>query len=183
MFASLGAFADTLRLEDGLGEGAVRRLLVALVIGLVGAALSGVLLMQYHGEPTAVSAVNQACGDGQTSGCEEVARSPYSRVAGVPLAALGLLFYLSLAVLAALAALAPAHSRTRAHPDRGLDGRAPVLQGPGQAPAGDPRRPAEAGEILRGQGRQGVRAGAGPVSRHEGRAVPGPGQRPDPGGR
>ena len=107
MFANLGAFADTLRLEVGLGESAVRRLLVALVIGLVGAALSGVLLMQHHGEPMAVSAVNQGCGDGQTSGCEEVARSPYSRVAGVPLAALGVLFYLSLAVLAALAALGP----------------------------------------------------------------------------
>ena len=107
MFARLGAVADTLRLEVGLGESAVRRLLVALVIGLVGAALSGVLLMQHHGEPMAVSAVNQGCGDGQTSGCEEVARSPYSRVAGVPLAAVGLLFYLSLAVLAALAALGP----------------------------------------------------------------------------
>ena len=107
MFANLGAFADTLRLEVGLGESAVRRLLVALVIGLVGAALSGVLLMQHHGEPSAVSSVNQGCGDGQTSGCEEVARSPYSRVAGVPLAAVGLLFYLSLAVLAALAALGP----------------------------------------------------------------------------
>ncbi len=107
MFARLGAVADTLRLEVGLGESAVRRLLGALVIGLVGAALSGVLLMQHHGEPMAVSAVNQGCGDGQTSGCEEVARSPYSRVAGVPLAAVGLLFYLSLAVLAALAALGP----------------------------------------------------------------------------
>jgi protein-disulfide isomerase/uncharacterized membrane protein len=111
MFASLGAFANTLRVEVGLGEGAVRRLLAALVIGLVGATLSGVLLMQHHGEPSAVSAVNQACGDGRTSGCEEVARSPYSKVAGVPLAALGLLFYLSLGVLAALAALGPAETR------------------------------------------------------------------------
>src|SRR5437867_2354075 len=131
MFANLGAFADTLRLEVGLGESSVRRLVAALVIGLVGAALSGVLLMQHHGEPSAVSAVNQACGDGQTSGCEEVARSPHSKVAGVPLAALGLggwavtTLAVAAGVLAADAALA-ARAAQRAATMLGLPAPAPA---------------------------------------------------------
>lgn len=94
-----------------MGDSAVKRLVAALVICLVGAAVSGLLLMQHHGEEGAVSAVNQACGDGQTSGCEEVARSPWSRIAGVPLAAIGLVVYISLALLLTLAALGPAESR------------------------------------------------------------------------
>jgi protein-disulfide isomerase len=93
-----------------VGESAVKRVAAALVICLLGAAVSGLLLMQHHGEGGAVSAVNQACGDGQTSGCEEVARSSYSKVAGMPLAAIGLFFYLSLALLLLLAALGPAES-------------------------------------------------------------------------
>jgi protein-disulfide isomerase/uncharacterized membrane protein len=89
------------------------RLLAALLICLVGAGVSGLLLLQHHGESGAVSAVNQLCGDGQTSGCEEVARSSYSSVAGIPLAALGAFFYLSLAALLALAlvTIGPAESR------------------------------------------------------------------------
>ena len=55
--------------------------------------------------------VNQACGDGQTSGCEDVARSSWSRVAGVPVAAYGLAFYLCLALALALALLAPREIR------------------------------------------------------------------------
>ena len=94
-----------------MGEGALKRLLAALGICLAGAALSAVLLMQHHGEPAAVGAVNQACGDGRTSGCEEVARSPWSKVGGVPLAGLGLVLYLSIAALLALAAIGPDESR------------------------------------------------------------------------
>src|SRR5260221_14500722 len=97
--------------EVGVGDSAVKRLVAALVICVVGAAVSGLLLMQHHGEAGAVSAVNQACGDGQTSGCEEVARSSWSRIAGMPLAAIGLFFYLSLALFLLLAALGPAESR------------------------------------------------------------------------
>jgi protein-disulfide isomerase/uncharacterized membrane protein len=97
--------------EVGVGESAVKRLVAALVLCVVGAAVSGLLLMQHHGEAGAVSAVNQACGDGQTSGCEEVARSSWSRIAGMPLAAIGLFFYLSLALFLLLAALGPAESR------------------------------------------------------------------------
>jgi protein-disulfide isomerase/uncharacterized membrane protein len=84
------------------------RLAAALCLCLAGAAVSGVLLLQHHGEPRAVSAVNQACGDGQTSGCEDVARSAWSSFAGLPVAAYGLAFYLSLALLLCLALAVPA---------------------------------------------------------------------------
>jgi len=69
--------------------------------------VSGWLLAQHHGEPRAVSAVNEACGDGQTSGCEDVARSSWSSFAGLPVAAYGLAFYLSLSLLLALALVSP----------------------------------------------------------------------------
>ena len=80
-----------------MGEGLNRRLGVALVLVLLGAAVSGLLLFQHHGEASAVSAVNQVCGDATTSGCEQVARSRWSSVGGVPLAAIGLVFSLVLA--------------------------------------------------------------------------------------
>jgi protein-disulfide isomerase/uncharacterized membrane protein len=69
------------------------------------------LLGQHHGEPAFVSSVSEACGDGQTSGCEDVARSSWSSFAGVPVAAYGLVFYLSLGLLLALALVAPAELR------------------------------------------------------------------------
>jgi protein-disulfide isomerase/uncharacterized membrane protein len=87
-----------------------KRILGALGLCLVGAALSGLLLLQHHGEPRASRAVEQVCGDG-ASGCEAVARSPYSSVAGRPLAAWGILFYASLALLLVLAAFAPGATR------------------------------------------------------------------------
>ncbi|HUL80369.1 MAG TPA: thioredoxin domain-containing protein [Vicinamibacteria bacterium] len=79
------------------------RVVAALCLCLGGAAVSSWLLAQHHGEPRAVSAVNQACGDGRTSGCEDVARSSWSSVAGRPVAAYGLGFYLSLGLLLGLA--------------------------------------------------------------------------------
>jgi len=94
-----------------LGSSAVTRIVVALCLCLAGAAVSGVLLGQHHGEPAVVSSVNEACGDGQTSGCEDVARSSWSSFAGLPVAAYGLVFYLSLALLLALALFAPADLR------------------------------------------------------------------------
>jgi protein-disulfide isomerase/uncharacterized membrane protein len=94
-----------------LGPNAKTRLAAALCLCLAGAAVSGVLLLQHHGEPGAVSAVNEACGDGQTSGCEDVARSAWSSFAGLPVAAYGLAFYLSLALLLALALAVPAERR------------------------------------------------------------------------
>jgi protein-disulfide isomerase/uncharacterized membrane protein len=89
-----------------LGETARQRILGALALSLAGAGLSALLLLQHHGETGAVAAVNQVCGDGQTSGCETVAQSRWSKVGGVPLAAFGLAFYLSLAALFAHAAVA-----------------------------------------------------------------------------
>src|SRR5260221_1686888 len=97
--------------EVGVGDSAVKRLVAALVICLVGVIASGLLLMQHHGEAGAVSAVNQACGGGQTSGCEEVARSSHSKNAGVPLAANGPFFYPLFGLLPLLPALRPAASR------------------------------------------------------------------------
>jgi protein-disulfide isomerase/uncharacterized membrane protein len=94
-----------------LGSSAVKRIGAALCLCLVGAAVSAVLLGEHHGEPRLVSTVNEACGDGQTSGCEEVARSSWSSFAGLPVAAYGLAFYLSLSLLLALALLAPAALR------------------------------------------------------------------------
>jgi protein-disulfide isomerase/uncharacterized membrane protein len=99
------------RLEDTLGTSASKRLAAALVLVLAGAVVSGLLLLQHHGESAAVSTVNQVCGDGATSGCEEVARSTYSKLGGVPLAAIGLVFYASLAIALVLALLAPAEGR------------------------------------------------------------------------
>ena len=84
--------------------------MAALCLCLSGAAVSALLLMQHHGEGTTVSAVNRraASADG---GCEDVARSSWSRVAGVPVAAYGLAFYLSLALALALSLVAPAETR------------------------------------------------------------------------
>lgn len=94
-----------------MGSSGAKRILTALVLCLVGAAVSGLLLLQHHGESRAVAAVNQVCGEGETSGCEDVARSPWSSFAGLPVAAYGLAFYLSVVLLLALALLAPADLR------------------------------------------------------------------------
>jgi protein-disulfide isomerase/uncharacterized membrane protein len=80
-----------------VGEGLQKRLTVALVCAILGAGLSGLLLFQHHGEATAVSAVNEMCGDGTTSGCEQVARSSWSSLRGIPVAAFGFVFSLVLA--------------------------------------------------------------------------------------
>jgi protein-disulfide isomerase/uncharacterized membrane protein len=90
------------------------RLVVALCLCLAGAAVSGLLLLQHHGESRAVAAVEQVCGEegGATSDCETVARSPWSTAGGVPLAALGVLFYASLSLLLALTLLLPEERRT-----------------------------------------------------------------------
>jgi protein-disulfide isomerase len=92
----------------------VTRIVVALVLCLAAAGVSGVLLGEHHGEPLLVSTVNQACGDGQTSACEDVARSSWSSFAGLPVAAYGIAFYLSLCLLLALSLFAPAEVRDTA---------------------------------------------------------------------
>jgi protein-disulfide isomerase/uncharacterized membrane protein len=91
-----------------LGSSARQRLLIVILLAVLGAGVSGLLLLQHHGEG---DVVNQLCGDAQTSGCAEVARSSWSRVAGMPLAALGLFFYLALGAGLVLAWLAPEDAR------------------------------------------------------------------------
>jgi protein-disulfide isomerase/uncharacterized membrane protein len=97
-----------------LGTSSVKRLVAALCLCLAGATVSALLLLQHHGEGRAVSAVEQVCGEGPTSGCETVARSPWSSIRGVPVAAFGLAFYLSLALLLALAVFLPDDGRPKA---------------------------------------------------------------------
>ena len=90
---------------------AAKRILLALCLCLAAAVVSGVLLLQHHGEQRAVAAVEQACGDAERSGCEAVARSPWSSLGGLPVAALGAFFYLSLSLLLALTLLTPEADR------------------------------------------------------------------------
>jgi protein-disulfide isomerase/uncharacterized membrane protein len=79
---------------------------VAIVLLAAGALVSGLLLLEHHGEPRAAAAVGQVCGEGDKSGCAVVSQSRFSAVRGVPLAALGLFFYSSLGLLLLLALLA-----------------------------------------------------------------------------
>jgi protein-disulfide isomerase/uncharacterized membrane protein len=90
------------------------RVFACALLMIVNAAVSGLLLLQHYRVGAAVAAVGQVCGEGAQSGCETVAQSPYAEVRRVPLAALGLAFSASLAVLLLLAAVAGAEARTAA---------------------------------------------------------------------
>ncbi len=90
------------------------RLALTLLLALLNAAVSAALLMQHHGDSRGTAAVGEVCGAGGDSGCETVARSPYSSVRGVPVAAIGLAFALSLALLAALGLLGGPDTRVTA---------------------------------------------------------------------
>jgi protein-disulfide isomerase/uncharacterized membrane protein len=90
------------------------RILIVLVLIALGAGISAVLLLQHHGEPIAVAAVGQACGEGADAGCQTVNASPYAKLAGIPLAAIGLAFYLALALLLGLATQAGEATRDAA---------------------------------------------------------------------
>jgi protein-disulfide isomerase/uncharacterized membrane protein len=90
------------------------RIFLAAGLCLANAALSALLLLQHHGDERASAAVSQVCGEGDQSGCEVVARSRYSEVEGVPLAAIGLFFYGALAALLFLALLAGPEGRDAA---------------------------------------------------------------------
>ena len=93
--------------------GRVRLLLAALVCA-ISAATSGLLLLEHHGEPGATAAVSQVCGEAAQSGCETVARSRYSEIRGLPLAAIGLFFALSMGSLLLLSLLAGPESHDAA---------------------------------------------------------------------
>jgi protein-disulfide isomerase/uncharacterized membrane protein len=82
-------------------------IVAAIFLCLAGATVSGVLLGQHYGEAWAVKTVDETCGDGQTGGCDDVARSSWSSFAGMPVASFGLAFYFSIFVLLALALFAP----------------------------------------------------------------------------
>lgn len=71
-----------------------RRTLLAVVLLLAAASLSVALLLKHYGVGTPVDAI---CGSEERSGCDVVNQSAYSKLAGVPLAAIGLVFYVSLA--------------------------------------------------------------------------------------
>lgn len=79
-----------------------RRTLLAVVLLLVAAALSAALLLKHYGVGTPADAL---CAPG-TGGCDAVLQSRYAKLAGLPLAAIGLVFYVSLAGSLALALLA-----------------------------------------------------------------------------
>ena len=87
------------------------RLGLAFAAALFGAIVSGVLLLRHHGLDAGALAA-AAC-DPTNSGCEEVAASTWSTVGAVPLAAVGLAFFVSLGFLLVLALLgkAPLSSR------------------------------------------------------------------------
>lgn len=83
----------------------------ALAAALFGGALSFVLLLRHHGLDA--GALGAAICDPSNSGCEAVAASDWSAAFGVPLAAVGLAFFASLALLLgfSLAVGAPLRSR------------------------------------------------------------------------
>jgi protein-disulfide isomerase/uncharacterized membrane protein len=101
--------AESPREGDGLPGW---RLVCVGLLCLTAAAISGLLLLQHHGEPLATASVQALCGP--ASGCDRVLKSPYARIGGVPWAAVGLLFYLSLALLPLLALLTDTETRSLA---------------------------------------------------------------------
>ncbi len=80
-----------------------KRIAAALLALLISAGLAGSLLVRHHGH----AAADALCSVGETSGCDVVNQSPWSKLGGVSLAAVGLAFSVSLAVLLALSLVAP----------------------------------------------------------------------------
>ena len=85
--------------REAAGVISQQRTLLLMVLLVVGAGLSALLMLDHHGVSFAQTAVDQVCGEGEDSGCAEVAQSEYSTVGGVSLAAIGLFFYSSLLLL------------------------------------------------------------------------------------
>jgi protein-disulfide isomerase/uncharacterized membrane protein len=90
------------------------RVVLAFLLVLGAAAASALLLLQHRGVQRAAAAVNQVCGENQVGGCETVNTSRFSEIGPVPLAAVGVAFYLSLALLLLLAAMAGPEARAAA---------------------------------------------------------------------
>jgi serine/threonine-protein kinase len=88
-----------------------RRTAAAVVLLVLAASLAGALLLKHYGVGTPALAL---CGEGQASGCDVVNQSAYAKVFGVPLAAIGLVFYIALAGGLALSLFAAEAARTAA---------------------------------------------------------------------
>jgi len=76
------------------------RVVAALVLVVLAAVLAAILLPQHFGLGDAAAAL---CGEAGESGCDAVNQSAWSELGGIPVAALGLLFYATLSALLALA--------------------------------------------------------------------------------
>jgi len=76
-----------------------QRTLLLMLLLVVGGGLSALLILDHHGVSFAQTAVDQVCGEGDDSGCAEVAQSAYSTFGGVSLASIGLFFYSSILLL------------------------------------------------------------------------------------
>ena len=90
------------------------RISVVILAALIGGALSGLLMFDHHGVGAAETAVQQICGPDDTSGCNQVSQSRYSTFGGFSLGGVGLVYYSSLAFLAALALVANESVRSAA---------------------------------------------------------------------
>ena len=90
------------------------RVAACALLMVVNAAVSGLLLLYHYHAGVAVAAMGQICGPAAQSGCETVAQSRFSELGGIPIAAIGLAFSASLAVLLFLASVAGAEARTGA---------------------------------------------------------------------
>ena len=88
------------------------RIVIAVCLCLTGAYVSSVLLAGHYGETWAKTTVKEACSDDlEDSGCDKVEQSQWSSFAGIPVAAYGLVFYLSLFTLLILSLFASSRPR------------------------------------------------------------------------
>ena len=87
---------------------------LVIVVALCGAVLSTLLVYQHYNQSHELALVSMMCGDETAGGCAAVNRSSYSEFLGVPLAAYGFTFYLSVALLASLSLLGDEALRTSA---------------------------------------------------------------------
>jgi len=90
-----------------------KRLYLIIAVAMIGALISLALLYQHHTLSGEAGFVDMICGGGAGTGCDAVNRSDYSSLAGIPVAAAGMLFYLCVASLV-IAALRLDHHPRRA---------------------------------------------------------------------
>ena len=76
------------------GQGTRRRLEPSFVVAVLGLLVSAYLTLEHFTSPAVL-----ACPEGATLNCAKVTSSPWSLVLGVPVALLGLLFFVGMAML------------------------------------------------------------------------------------